>query len=158
MARIVIADDESILLLDQANELKRLGHQVVGTAANGPQAVKLARETRPDLVILDIRMPGNYDGIGAADIIKKDPGVVAEVLKIVNSAYYGLSTEIGNVSHAVAYMGINEVYRIVLSIAVFKNLDCDDIEAFNQVWFHSFLTALSAKFLAEKFEPLLPIE
>jgi len=108
--------------------------------------------------IQELMVADNFSIKKIAEIIKKDPGVVAEVLKIVNSAYYGLSTEIGNVSHAVAYMGINEVYRIVLSIEVFKNLDCEDIEAFNQVWFHSFFTALSAKFLAEKFEPLLPME
>lgn len=55
--RVLIADDEALHNLALSSQLDTLGHQVVGTAANGKEAVDLARELKPDLAILDIRMP-----------------------------------------------------------------------------------------------------
>lgn len=64
-ARIVIADDESIIRMDLREMLASLGYLVVGEAGDGTSAINLARETRPDLVIMDIQMP-EVDGIAAA--------------------------------------------------------------------------------------------
>lgn len=55
--RVLIADDEALHNLALISQLETLGHQVVATAANGREAVELARATRPDLAFLDIRMP-----------------------------------------------------------------------------------------------------
>jgi len=55
--RVLIADDEALHNLALTSQLETLGHQVVATASNGREAVDLARETRPDLAFLDIRMP-----------------------------------------------------------------------------------------------------
>ncbi|MBI4545599.1 MAG: response regulator [Gemmatimonadetes bacterium] len=55
--RVLIADDEAIHNLSLTSQLEMLGHQVVATASNGREAVELARSTKPDLAILDIRMP-----------------------------------------------------------------------------------------------------
>jgi len=66
--RVLIADDESIRLLSLAAQLTALGHRVVAEAAQGDEAVRLAAEHRPDLVILDIKMPV-MDGIEAAERI-----------------------------------------------------------------------------------------
>lgn len=66
--RILIADDESIRLLSLRAQLAALGHQVVAEAATGAEAVALARQTQPDLAILDIKMPV-MDGIEAAEQI-----------------------------------------------------------------------------------------
>lgn len=63
--RVLIADDESIRLMNLAVQLRALGCEVVGEAADGVQAVALARRVAPDLVILDIKMP-YLDGIEAA--------------------------------------------------------------------------------------------
>ncbi len=65
-ARIVIADDESILRMDLREQLTGLGYQVIGEASDGQQAIDLARLLRPDLVIMDIKMPDGLDGISAA--------------------------------------------------------------------------------------------
>jgi len=62
---IVIAEDEAIIRLDLRELLEEEGYQVVGEAGRGDQAVELARNLRPDLVILDVKMPG-IDGIEAA--------------------------------------------------------------------------------------------
>lgn len=55
--RILIADDEALHNLALTSQLETLGHQVVATATNGREAVDLARDTKPDLAFLDIRMP-----------------------------------------------------------------------------------------------------
>ncbi len=66
--RIVIADDEPIIRLDLRKTLENMGHQVVGEAGDGAKAVEVARELKPDIIILDIKMP-EMDGIEAAKII-----------------------------------------------------------------------------------------
>ena len=63
--RVVIAEDEALIRLDLMETLGELGYDVVGEAADGEHAVALAEELRPDLVILDVKMPV-LDGISAA--------------------------------------------------------------------------------------------
>ncbi len=76
-ARVVIADDESIIRMDLKEMLTGLGYSVVGEASDGETAVELARTMNPELVIMDIKMPG-MDGIQAAKILTEEQ--VAPVL------------------------------------------------------------------------------
>lgn len=69
--RVIIADDESLIRLDIKEMLTSLGYLVVGEAGDGVSAVNLARELRPDLVIMDIKMPG-MDGIAAAKVLTEE--------------------------------------------------------------------------------------
>ncbi len=69
--RVVIADDESIIRMDLREMLANLGYLVVGETGDGISAVNLARELRPDLVIMDIKMP-DLDGIQAAKILTEE--------------------------------------------------------------------------------------
>ncbi|WP_225878167.1 ANTAR domain-containing response regulator [Spongiactinospora rosea] len=66
--RVVIAEDEALIRLDLKEMLEEDGYAVVGEAGDGETAVKLALELRPDLVILDVKMPV-LDGISAAERI-----------------------------------------------------------------------------------------
>jgi len=66
--RILIADDEPLIRLDLREMLTTLGYNVVGEAADGTTAVRLARDTTPDLVIMDIQMP-EIDGLEAARLL-----------------------------------------------------------------------------------------
>jgi len=66
--RILIADDESLILMDLREMLTNLGYLVVGEANDGRSAVNMARELRPDLVVMDIKMP-DLDGIEAARLL-----------------------------------------------------------------------------------------
>jgi len=66
--RILIADDEALTRLGLRTMLQALGHTVVGAAPDGPTALRLADELRPDLAILDIKMPG-MDGLSVAEAI-----------------------------------------------------------------------------------------
>jgi AmiR/NasT family two-component response regulator len=80
--RVLIADDEAIHNLALTTQLETLGHEVVGTATNGQQAVELARSERPDLIFLDIRMPVMTGPEAAEQIAAEDP-----VPMIILSAY-----------------------------------------------------------------------
>jgi AmiR/NasT family two-component response regulator len=66
--RVVIAEDEALIRLDLAEMLGEEGYDVVGQAGDGESAVALAEEHRPDLVVLDVKMP-RLDGIAAAQRI-----------------------------------------------------------------------------------------
>lgn len=70
-ARVIIADDESIIRMDLREMLTNLGYLVVGEAGDGRSAVNLARELKPDVAILDIKMP-DMDGIEAARILTEE--------------------------------------------------------------------------------------
>jgi AmiR/NasT family two-component response regulator len=80
--RIIIADDESLIRMDLREMLTNLGYLVVGEVGDGRSAVNLARELRPDIVIMDIKMP-DMDGIEAARYLTEER--VAPVLLL--SAY-----------------------------------------------------------------------
>jgi response regulator NasT len=69
--RIVIAEDEPLIRMDLRRTLENMGHVVIGEAGDGAKAVELARETRPDICILDIKMP-EMDGIDAAKVISTE--------------------------------------------------------------------------------------
>lgn len=69
--RVVVAEDESLIRLDIVETLRDNGFDVVGEAGDGEAAVALATELRPDLVIMDVKMP-LLDGISAAERLSKD--------------------------------------------------------------------------------------
>ncbi len=69
--RILVVDDEAIIRMDLHEMLVDAGHEVVGEAANGEQAVELARKLHPDFIIMDVKMPV-MDGITAAKIIAEE--------------------------------------------------------------------------------------
>ncbi|MBJ6619141.1 ANTAR domain-containing response regulator [Streptomyces sp. DHE17-7] len=77
--RVVIAEDEALIRLDLKEMLEEEGYSVVGEAGDGEQAVELAREHKPDLVILDVKMP-KLDGISAAEKIAEES--IAPVLML----------------------------------------------------------------------------
>ncbi len=69
--RILVVEDESIVALDIKKRLERLGYAVAATAYSGSEAIERAGETHPDVVLMDIRMPGSMDGIDAAAQIRE---------------------------------------------------------------------------------------
>lgn len=69
-AKILIVEDEGLIAMDLKSRLQNLGYDVPHIALSGEEAVKKAREIQPDLVIMDIKLSGDMDGIEAADIIR----------------------------------------------------------------------------------------
>ena len=69
---VLVVEDENIVSKDIQHSLKKLGYVVVGAAATGEKAIDLAHETKPDVVLMDIMLKGEMNGIETAGVIKKD--------------------------------------------------------------------------------------
>ncbi|MHB1170032.1 MAG: ANTAR domain-containing response regulator [Longimicrobiales bacterium] len=107
--RVLIADDEALHNLALTSQLETLGHQVVATASNGREAVDLARQTKPDLAFLDIRMP-TMTGPEAAHEIANDRAIPMIIL----SAYSDSRT-------------VDEAIRAPVFHYLVKPVDPDDL-------------------------------
>lgn len=72
--RVIVADDDVLLREGLASLLERVGYQLVGQAGDGSELLRLVRQHRPDLVIVDIRMPptGSTEGLDAAALIREE--------------------------------------------------------------------------------------
>ena len=118
--RIVIADDESLIRLDLREMLTELGYDVVGEAGDGQAALELARKLLPDLVIMDIRMPG-VDGIAAAEELTREK--IAPVVLLTAYSDQGLverAKDAGVVGYVVKPFRQTELLPVIeLSIARF---------------------------------------
>ncbi len=68
---VLVAEDEALIRLDLVELLREEGYDVIGEAGDGEEAIKLARELQPDLVIMDVKMP-KLDGITAAETIAEE--------------------------------------------------------------------------------------
>ena len=101
--------------------------------------------------MLDALNSGDSNAGEIAGILSTDVGLVTQIMKIVNSAYYGLPSPIREIKHAVAYLGLGEIKRITLTVAVMKRLVPTDSAEFERFWCHSFHTALSARVIVKKF-------
>ena len=69
--RVVVAEDEALIRMDIVETLRDNGFDVVGEAGDGERAVELATELRPDIVVMDVKMP-KLDGISAAERLSRD--------------------------------------------------------------------------------------
>src|SRR5262245_46027185 len=74
-ARIMIVEDERILALDLAETLDELGYTVAGMASRGDEAIELARRPDRQLILMDVRLEGEIDGIAAAETIRDEHDV-----------------------------------------------------------------------------------
>jgi HD-like signal output (HDOD) protein len=98
------------------------------------------------------------DEVGArkvAKLVSTDAPMVAQILKLVNSPYYSIPREITNLNIAVTYLGLNEIYRVAMTLSAVKHLTSTNKKAFNEIWFHSVFTGMCANYLAKKFDPKL---
>jgi len=108
--RIVIAEDEPLARLDLGQMLENLGHDIVGQAGDGRTAVEMAREVKPDLVIMDIKMPGEIDGLGAAHQLAEER--VAPVLLLTaysDQEYIDGARDAGVMGYLVKPYGENQL-------------------------------------------------
>ena len=75
--KVLIVEDEFFIALDAEEQIRSLGHTVVGTAVSAEQAIQIAGEAQPDVVLMDIRLVGPVDGIAAALEIRSRYGIDA---------------------------------------------------------------------------------
>ena len=88
--RVLIAEDEALIRMDLREMLEEEGHEVVGEARDGAEAVALARAAQPDIVFMDVKMP-NVDGIAAARTISEE--AIAPVVMLTAFSQAGLVEE-----------------------------------------------------------------
>ena len=74
MPRILIVDDEWLTRVEIEQMLIDQGYEVAGKAETGEEAIAMARETKPDLILMDVSMPGKMNGIDAGRVIKAESG------------------------------------------------------------------------------------
>ncbi len=122
--RIVIAEDEPLARLDLQQMLENLGHDVVGEAGDGAQAVELARELKPDLVIMDIKMP-EMTAVQAAQLLAEER--VAPVLLLTafsDKEFIDGAREAGVMAYIVKPYGENQLApAIEVALARFQEFD-----------------------------------
>lgn len=70
--RMLVVEDERVVAMDIQNRLRDLGFEVIGIARDGDEAIDKARDLGPDVILMDVRIPGPIDGIEAAEIIRRD--------------------------------------------------------------------------------------
>ena len=100
-ARIVIAEDEAIIRMDLREMLEEEGYEVVGEASDGDEAMRLAEQLRPDLVILDIVMP-ETDGLTAAEhIVEQELAAVLILTAFSHRAKVARATRAGVMAYLV---------------------------------------------------------
>ena len=105
--RILLADDEAILRLDLREMLADAGHEIVGEAANGQEAVKLAAELKPDFIIMDVKMP-IMDGM---QLIEKCQSQEHPPLFILLTSY----EEFALVKQAISYQVLDYLVKLELT-------------------------------------------
>ena len=120
--RVVIADDESIIRLDLKEILEDDGYLVVGEAARGDDALALIREHRPDLVLLDIKMPG-LDGIEVARELKGSGTVVVILTAFSQRSLIESARDAGVVAYLVKPFRSSE---ILPKLAALMNPSADE--------------------------------
>jgi light-regulated signal transduction histidine kinase (bacteriophytochrome) len=74
-ARVLVVEDDGVLALDLAETLDDLGYTVAGTATRGEEAIDLARRLHPNLILMDVGLAGDIDGIAAAEAIREEHDV-----------------------------------------------------------------------------------
>jgi HD-like signal output (HDOD) protein len=87
-----------------------------------------------------------------AALISKDQAITARVLRLVNSAYFGMNTKITSIQQAIVILGLNTVRNLTLGVSVIKTFKKQDSSHFNRekFWLHSFETAQLAKLIARQ--------
>jgi len=86
--KILIVEDEAVVSLDIARRLEKMGYEVLARVASGEEALALVKETPPDLVLMDINLQGELDGIQTATTLYKEHNLPVIYL----TAYAGEST------------------------------------------------------------------
>ena len=88
------------------------------------------------------------------DVISFDPGLTAQILRVANSPFYGLSKEVNTVAHALTVVGLSKLRYMLLATSAVKTFDGipNELVSMEDFWLHSLYCALAAKILAEKIK------
>ena len=105
------------------------------------------------LKILEVMNRADPSAIDIEEIVSADQALTAKMLRVVNSAYYGLARQISNVGQAVVILGLQQVRNVTLAVgasSTFKGTGARHQEVLNQFWVHAFATSATAGLLAQR--------
>lgn len=139
--RVMVVEDESIVALEIEDRLRRLGYTVCAVIPSGEKAIEIARETQPDLILMDIYLAGKIDGIEAAEAIKRHKDIPIIFL----TAYSDPSTverakQIGPFAYLVKPFDENQL-RTSIEIALYKHEINKRLEE-KERWLNSVLSSI----------------
>ena len=114
MPKILIVDDEWLTRLEIEEMLTDLGYDVAGQAETGAEAIAMARELNPDLIVMDVEMPGEMNGIDAARVIKAESGTpIIFITGYGDPEYIEAAKEIAPFGYVMKPFDENEVHAFV---------------------------------------------
>lgn len=125
--RVIVAEDESIIRMDIVETLTENGFEVVAEADNGEEAVKLANELKPNLMVMDVKMP-KMDGISAAEEISKIGIPVVLLTAFSQAELVQRATEAGAMAYIVKPFTPNDLLPAI-AIAVSRHEQIVSLEA-----------------------------
>ncbi len=122
--KVLVVEDEGIVAAGLKGQLEDIGHQVVGLAKDGPEAVGLATNLQPDLIIMDIRIPG-MDGIEAAQtILLKSAIPIVLLTAYADEDFVRRAAEAGTMAYLLKPVGGAQLRSAIeVALARFRELD-----------------------------------
>ncbi|WP_432797347.1 ANTAR domain-containing response regulator [Poriferisphaera sp. WC338] len=116
LRNVLIAEDEHLLARNLSEELEGLGYNVLGLASNGKKAIEMAEEQRPDMVLLDLRMP-EMSGLEAASILYQKMGIPVLIISAYSDkSYVDEANHIGVFGYLLKPVG-TDALRVAMSVA-----------------------------------------
>ena len=148
--RVVIAEDEELTRLMVKTQLEQLGYEVVGEAETGEDAVRIAIQTQPDVVIMDIRMP-LMDGIEAArQIVQQHPCAIVFLTAYAEEELVNQATAAGAYAYLLKPFRKQELAPTInIALARFREMQSKDREV------HELREALETRKLIERAKGIL---
>jgi two-component system, response regulator PdtaR len=99
--KVVVAEDDALVALSLRGQLSELGHHVVGEARNGVEAVQLAAEVKPDVILMDVKMP-EMDGLTASkEIMEQTPTAIVILTSYADDAFVRAADLVGVMNYLV---------------------------------------------------------
>ena len=134
MKRLMVVDDEAIITMQLAMRLRSMGYDVVGTASSAEASVRMAKDFSPDLILMDIVMPGSIDGINAAEIIEDEMDIpIIFLTAYTDDEYIERAKNVSPFGYIVKPYSDNEV-KATIEIAIHKKeLERKQREAFERI-------------------------
>ncbi|MCX6137237.1 MAG: PAS domain S-box protein [Ignavibacteriales bacterium] len=145
--RILIAEDERIVAVDLRNRLANLGYKVVDIVARGEQAVRVALEVRPDLVLMDIGLMGAIDGIAAAQSIRSQQDIPVVFLTAYSDGETLQRAKIAEPFGYVLKPFEERELRTTIEMALFKHASDKQLKQ-NQRWLSTVLKSIGDAVIA----------
>lgn len=121
MSRILIVEDQSLIVADLESTLAKFGHHVVGSAPSGEEAIAQADDLRPDLILMDVRLRGQLDGIATAAAIRERQDIpIVYLTAYADEETFVRAKETGPFGYLVKPFNDREL-RAAVEIALYKS-------------------------------------